>query len=166
LDEHCAECGFIYDLDLAPDAADTCRRLAREFANVLTATPIERVRIRPSPGTWSMLEYACHVRDVLLVQRDRVLLARRVVDPEPPAMGRDERVVHDGYADQDPRAVARQMIDAADLFANVLDRLDAEAWQRGMVYGYPPPPRRRPLTWVAVHTVHELEHHLRDATTA
>ncbi len=40
-------------------------------------------------------------------------------------MGRDERVDHDGYADQDPAAVARQLVDAADLFANVLDRLAA-----------------------------------------
>jgi DinB superfamily len=164
LDEHCNECGFTYDLDSAADAADACRRLAREFAETLTATGAAPVRRRPSADVWSMLEYACHVRDVLLVQRERVLLARRVIDPEPPAMGRDDRVAHDGYAEQDPRDVARQLIDAADLFANDLDRLDAEGWQRGIVYGYPPPARRRTLSWVAVHTVHELRHHLRDVT--
>jgi hypothetical protein len=165
LDEHCDACGFTYDLALARDAAERCRRLARELAAVLAQTPVETVRARPSPDTWSILEYACHVRDVLLVQRERVLLARRVADPEPPAMGRDDRVVHDGYAEQDPRDVSRQMIDAADLFANDLDRLDDEEWQRGIVYGYPPPPRRRSLAWLAVHTLHELQHHLRDVTT-
>ncbi len=34
------------------------------------------VRTRPEPSVWSALEYACHVRDALLVQRERVLLAQ------------------------------------------------------------------------------------------
>ena len=158
----CDECGFVYDLDEARDAAGECRRLAGEFASRLTTTPEPDLRTRPDSSTWSTLEYACHVRDVLLVQRERVILARRVDDPEPPAMGRDERVAYDGYGEQDPRAVSRQLLDASALFANVLDRLDDAAWERGIVYGYPPPPRRRSLGWVAVHTVHELRHHLQD----
>ena len=38
-------------------------------------------------------------------------------------MGRDERVDHDGYAEQEPDDVARQLTVAAQLFANVLGRL-------------------------------------------
>ena len=45
-------------------------------------------------------------------------------------MGRDERVEHDGYADQDPNDVARQTTDAASLFANVLSRLSARQRNR------------------------------------
>jgi hypothetical protein len=159
---HCDECGFTYDESRAGEAAGECARLARAMAARVTAAA--DVRARPAPETWSILEYTCHVRDVLIVQRDRVLLARREPDPAPPPMGRDERVEHDGYAEQDPEDVARQLVDAADLFANVLDRLDDEAWDRGIVYGYPPPPKRRTLRWVAVHTVHELTHHLHDVT--
>ena len=158
---HCQDCDYRYDEAAAPGAAARCRQLARELAAVL-GDGHRQVEVRPSPGVWSPLEYACHVRDVLLVQRERVLLARRVEDPAPEPMGRDERAAHDGYADQAPADVARQLVDAADLFAGVLDRLDAPDWDRGLVYGYPPPPKRRTLRWVAVHTVHEVLHHLGD----
>jgi hypothetical protein len=118
--------------------------------------------IRPRPDVWSPLEYACHVRDVLLVQRERILLARRVPCPELTPMGREERVDHDGYAIQDPSAVARQLTDAALLFGNVLSRLGKQDWERQVQYNFPEP-RPRSLRWVAVHTEHEVIHHLADA---
>jgi hypothetical protein len=100
------------------------------------------------------------MRDVLLVQRERVLAARRTDTPSFAPMGRDERVDHDGYAEQSPADVARQARDAAALFANVLARL-GDDWERTVVYNYPAP-FERSLRWVAVHTVHEMHHHLLD----
>jgi hypothetical protein len=76
-------------------------------------------------------------------------------------MGRDERVAHDGYAEQDPVDVARQLTDAAALFVGVLARLDAADWERAVVYVYPEPAERT-LRWVATHTLHEVRHHLLD----
>ena len=80
-------------------------------------------------------------------------------------MGRDERVDHDGYAEQDPDDVTRQATDAATLFVNVLDRLGPDEWQRTVVYNFPAPTERS-LRWVAVHTLHEVQHHLSDAQSA
>jgi hypothetical protein len=127
----------------------------------LLVAPGPTPQVRRSAGTWSPLEYGCHVRDVLLVQRERVLEARRTDTPSFSPMGRDERVGHDGYADQAPADVARQLGDAAALLANVLARLDPGEWDRTVVYWYP---RRaeRSLRWVAVHTVHEVRHHTLD----
>ncbi len=119
------------------------------------------LRTRRQHQLWSPLEYGCHVRDVLLVQRERVLAARRVEQPSFDPMGRDERVEHDGYAEQEPRDVARQLTDAALLFANVLDRLDPEDWGRTVMYNYPKQ-FERSLRWVAIHTLHEVQHHLLD----
>ncbi|WP_339401901.1 DinB family protein [Nocardia sp. XZ_19_385] len=76
-------------------------------------------------------------------------------------MGRDERVEHDGYADQQPADVGRQITDAAQLFANVLDRLDDVDWARTLIYSFPAR-EERSLRWLAVHTLHELRHHLLD----
>lgn len=76
-------------------------------------------------------------------------------------MGREERAEHDGYNEQDPTDVARQLIDAAALFSNVLARLSAEDWDRTVIYHYPET-SERPLRWVAIHTAHELRHHLLD----
>jgi hypothetical protein len=157
----CGECGFTYDEGEALGAAATIRVLAVEIAALLGGDEAA-VRARPDASTWSALEYGCHVRDVLLVQRERVLLVRRAGHVAPEPMGRDERVDHDGYAEQQPEAVARQLGDAASLFANVLDRLDSASWDRQLTYNYPPPPKHRSLRWVAVHTVHELTHHLHD----
>ena len=157
--EQCDECGFTYDVAAAPDAGRAIVTGADEVAQVL-ADGAADIAARRRPDLWSPLEYGCHVRDVLQVQRERVLLVRREDRPSFVPMGRDERVDHDGYADQDPTDVARQVRDAAALFANVLDRLGPD-WDRTGTYNYPEPTERS-LRWIAVHTVHEVCHHLLD----
>ena len=158
--DRCDECGFEYELDAAPRAGPAIVRDADEIAAVLTGSTQE-LRLRSRAQEWSPLEYGCHVRDVLLVQRERVLAARRMDTPSVDPMGRDERVVHDGYAEQDPIDVARQLTDAALLLANDLTRLDSADWERTLMYNYPAW-FERSLRWVAVHTLHETHHHLLD----
>ena len=157
--EQCSECGFGYDLSEAAMAAQAIRAAIGEVVTILRSDV--DLRSRPEPGVWSPLEYGCHLRDVLLVQRERALAARRVDLPSFPPMGRDERVEHDGYGEQELEDVARQLADAAQLFANVLDRLSDSDWTRGLVYNYPEP-QERSLEWLAVHTLHEARHHLLD----
>jgi hypothetical protein len=152
----CTECGFTYD-----ESLDVPPLLVAGVAETVSLLRTGDLRTRRSPEVWSPLEYACHLRDMLLVQRERVLLARRVVRPDCTPMGRDERVEHDGYADQAPADVARQLTDAGELFANVLRRLPAHEWERAVLYRYPEPTVRT-LRWVALHTLHEVRHHLLD----
>jgi hypothetical protein len=156
----CETCGFAYDLDLADGAAERILAGVLELGDVVRS--LDEPARRPEPATWSPLEYLCHVRDVLLVQRERVLQARREDTPSFAPMGRDERVDHDGYAEQDPEDVIRQAADAASMFTNVLARLGEGDWERRVTYNFPTPMERL-LRWVAVHTVHEVEHHLGDA---
>jgi DinB superfamily len=158
--DRCSECGFAYDLDEAESAGATIVAGVAPLAAILRDTP-SGLAHRARPDTWSPLEYGCHTRDVLLVQRERVLAARRVDRPSFDPMGRDERVEHDGYAQQDPGAVARQVTDAAAMFALVLGRLEPADWDRRVLYNYPAR-MERSLRWVAVHTVHEVHHHLFD----
>jgi hypothetical protein len=158
--EHCAECAFTYDLAAAPAAGaaitEDCAEAATLLVRHATTAPTRR-----EANIWSALEYGCHLRDVLLVQRERVLLALRIDEPAPEPMGRDERAVLDGYAEQVPTDVARQLSDASALFTNVLDRLSHDQWERTMIYNYPTPGPQS-LRWVAVHTEHEARHHLAD----
>lgn len=159
--DRCEECGFEYTMSTVPNAASSIVAGVAEFATLLRDSDAD-LRTRRRPATWSPLEYGCHLRDVLLVQRERVLAARRMDRPSCDPMGRDERVDHDGYGDQQPADVARQLTDAAHLFTNVLNRLSPDNWDRRVVYNYP---KRfeRSLRWVAVHTLHEVSHHLLDA---
>jgi DinB superfamily len=158
--DRCADCGFTYDLNQSPTAAQDIPERVAEIAAILRDRDVDLIS-RRRPGVWSPLEYGCHLRDVLLVQRERVLAARRMNRADCPPLGRDERVAHDGYAEQEPGDVARQLADAAQLLANVLVRLAPDDWDRTVVYHYPETCERS-LRWVAIHTLHEAQHHLLD----
>jgi hypothetical protein len=158
--ERCEECGFDYYLDGATGAGAAMTAGVAALAQTLTSGEPD-LATRRRPELWSPLEYGCHLRDVLLVQRERALLARRSERPSLPPMGRDERVEHDGYAAQDPADVARQLVDAVKLFTNVLSRLGDDDWERTVIYNYPAP-QERSLRWLAMHTLHEVRHHLLD----
>jgi DinB superfamily len=133
-------------------ACDAAAQLLRTSADV---------RHHRAAGRWSSLEYACHVRDVLLVQRERVLKAMRGHGDEPFRMGRDERVHDDGYNEQGPLDVAVHLEQSAILFTGLLDRLTPGDWDLELDYPFPESAMRK-LRWVAVHTAHEVIHHLHD----
>jgi DinB superfamily len=158
--DYCGDCDFAYNLDQAIGALSDIRQLSAEVAAILENEEHD-VRRRPGPDTWSPLEYGCHIRDVLLVQRERALAGRRTSGAELTAMGREERVEHDGYNEQNPADVARQVVDSAMLFTNVMSRLTAKDWDRTVVYNYPET-YERSLRWLAVHTLHDVRHHLLD----
>src|SRR5689334_9106623 len=95
--EHCDECGFVY-ADLAPDDVPgvLLEGTAAHRDRLVTAGP-DLVRRRPEPDTWSALEYVAHLRDVLLVQRERVIRALVEDVPPVPPMHRDDRPRIAGY---------------------------------------------------------------------
>jgi len=157
----CAQCGFSFSLDDADLVGPLIVEGVRGVVALLAEADPSQLRERPDPQTWSAHEYACHLRDVFLVQRERVLLARREERPDMVAMGRDERVEHDGYASQETADVARQLGDAAAMFAHTLSMIDSAGWERTVVYLYPERAERT-LRWVAAHTLHEVRHHTAD----
>ena len=157
--DRCDGCGFEYDLAGAPGAGNAIIHGVHDLAQILR-TARDAVPRRESQ-TWSPLEYGCHVRDVLLVQRERVLAGRRMDCPSFDPMGREERAEHDGYAEQKPPRVANQLTEAAFMFANALARLGPDDWERTVMYNYPSVSERS-LRWLAVHTEHEVVHHLLD----
>jgi hypothetical protein len=112
---------------------------------------------------WSPLEYACHVRDVLLVQHDRVVLALETDEPTFVPMRRDERADELKYNEQDPAVVADEINTASAAFIALYEQMNDEQWNRRGVYNYPTP-QLRTMEWIAIHTVHELLHHRGDIT--
>ena len=135
--DYCDDCAFRYDAVAQGEISTALRTLAGDYVRLLTpdssAGPdVEhdhRWRAQPVSGVWSALEYACHVRDVLTVQRERVQQVLREDRPAFVPMGREERVARDHYNDQSPETVAMELAAAVASLAAELDALDAAGWR-------------------------------------
>lgn len=162
--DRCEACDFVYDAVPVADVAPQLRAMPARYAEAVTAADRDGLaRTRPEPATWSAVEYACHVRDVLAIQQERVSLALHHDRPDFPPLRRDERAVEERYNDQDVGAVLDGLAEAAQRFADALDALDADQWQRTGVYHWPETAERS-MAWLARHTLHESIHHLADIT--
>jgi DNA segregation ATPase FtsK/SpoIIIE, S-DNA-T family len=162
----CEQCHFTH-ADLAADATPGAlrhgARAIRERLGTSLDSPggLERLRSRPEATTWSALEYAGHVRDVLFVQHDRLYRALVEEVPAFAAMHRDERVVLGGYNDEDPATTGTEVTIAADLLGRLLARLRASDWSRRCIYNFAAP-TEVDVIWLARDSVHEVVHHLLD----
>ena len=164
--ERCDSCQFVYaDVD-APALPTRFAAFGTRYRSLLL--PPDRpsawdslLRTRPAEGVWSALEYACHVRDVFLAQRDRLYTALVEDTPTFTPMYRDQRVTLARYNAQDPEEVVVQLTTAARLIAQAFDALDSAQLQRRCIYNFPAPTERS-LLWVGQHAIHEGEHHFRD----
>ena len=72
------------------------RRNARQWQDVL-AGPGDTAH-RLSPGIWSALEYACHVRDILRLYDERLVLMLTTGGPRYPNWDQDATAVAGRYA--------------------------------------------------------------------
>lgn len=158
IEKPCPECGFDASTFAAEDVPALLRENAAAWPLVLARPD---VRVRPDDATWSPLEYAAHVRDVFRLYDHRLALMLTEDDPLYPNWDQDETAVADRYNEQDPAAVAEELVAAgavvADSFAGVSD----EQWQRRG--------RRSDGVGFTVETlakyfVHDPIHHLWDVT--
>jgi S-DNA-T family DNA segregation ATPase FtsK/SpoIIIE len=156
----CDECGLVYATISPVEIPGALRAFGPGYGSRLGEEPA-RLRSRPSPAVWSVLEYACHVRDVLEVQRERLALALVEDRPTFVPMGRDARVVDGRYNEQDPSAVAHQLAVNAEAIAAAFAALGPAEWERTGIYNWPTSAERSML-WLGQHTIHEGRHHLRD----
>lgn len=159
--ESCDECRFVYASVAAAEVPDRLRSFGPRYAERLTAADETAARRRPAPDVWSAVEYGAHVRDVLLVQRERLHLALITDEPAFPPMHRDERAVNAAYATTPIDDLVIEVDVAAKLLARDAATLDTDALDRTGTYFYPAPARRS-LLWLLRHTIHEGEHHLID----
>lgn len=155
------ECGFDYAGIDRVDIPDVLRSLGVRYRDTLGEIDDAALRAHPLPDTWSALEYACHMRDVFRVQRERVLLALSEEEPAFAPMRREERVVEERYNEQQAVQVGGEITDAAESLAVEFETLDEDAWNRTGVYNWPER-RVRTVDWIGRHTIHEGEHHLQD----
>ena len=153
IDRPCPECG--YDAALHPDAsiAASIRANAAAWPAVLRRA---NVRVRPNDSTWSPLEYAAHVRDVLRIYRERLALMLDTDDPLYPNWDQDATAIAERYNEQDPAEVATELADAASALAAAFDAVSIAGWQR---VGRRSDGAEFTVSSLSKYLLHDLEHH-------
>jgi hypothetical protein len=156
LAERCPECGLAAgDVDPTAIGARTRADLTRWTA-VLSRTD---ARDRPAPTTWSPSEYACHVRDVYVLFRERLELMLTEDDPQFANWNQDETAIADDYASQDPVTVAAQLVPAGEALAEAFDSVPADAWDRT---GRRDDGSKFTVATFGQYFLHDVVHHLHD----
>jgi SAM-dependent methyltransferase len=160
LDRPCPECGFSADRVTADRIGEVVRDNATAWAAVLT---VPDVAVRPEPGTWSVLEYACHVRDVHRIFDLRVRLMLDEDDPHFPNWDQDETAIAERYGEQDPAVVSEELLEAATVVADRYDSVPPDAWSRR---GFRSNGSQFTVESIGRYHLHDIVHHLHDVRGA
>lgn len=156
LERPCPECGF----DASGIHGERIGGLVRETAGawqaVLAGADIRR---RPSPDTWSALEYGAHCRDVYAIFAERVRLMLIADDPQFANWDQDATALEKRYWESDPATVSTEIMVVAGEAAQAFDNVEDDQWSRTG--------RRSNGSAFTVETlgryfVHDLVHHLHD----
>ncbi len=159
----CAQCGMVVADTPARALGATVREEVHAFGLLVTLADDVALRRRRGPESWSALEYAVHVRDVLRVFAERVVLALRLDDPE---LGwwDHEAAIADGLANEsDVSAVVDDLARNSAHLSEALRAVEEDDWSRGAT--------RRETERFTIDTLgrfalHEVVHHRWDAQQA
>jgi hypothetical protein len=160
----CGECHFVYDDVGIADGIEKLRALPRRYRTPLTRfLPGEDgdaiVRTRPDPETWSALEYAAHMRDVVMLWGWGLNEVFKHDDPVIPVPSSAELdAVTADYSSLGPVEVADQLAANVERMAAKADAAPTEAWDRSGDFGGDKITARDILRKV----IHEGNHHLLD----
>lgn len=160
LDRPCPECGF----EAATVTVDRVPAVIRDNATTWEAVlTLDDAGTRPDPGTWSPLEYACHVRDVHRIFDERVAMMLAEDGVRFANWDQDETAVEDRYAEQDPATVATELLDAAGSVAERYESVPPDAWGRR---GLRSNGSAFTIESIGVYHLHDVVHHAWDVRAA
>ncbi len=160
LERACPDCGLDTPAVVREDVAGLVRANAAAWVTVLAAEDGE-LRRRPRPEVWSALEYACHVRDVFRIFDVRLSLMLAQDGPLFANWDQDETALAERYGEQDPKTVAADLAEAAEILAAGFEKVTGEQWQRT---GNRSDGARFTIESFARYLIHDPLHHLYDVT--
>jgi len=166
LQDDCLECHFSAAAITPANAEDTLRTVGtryHEWLSEIEARDVDGavIRTRPNPKTWSPLEYAAHMRDVIALwgwalhktlTEDQPSLPRP--DPDLP----DRAASESAYNSQDPSTVTRELSENAERMARKITTIAPEQWHRFSLFGE----MRVTALDIVRKVAHEAHHHLLD----
>jgi hypothetical protein len=156
LERPCPECGFDARTFDAAAVGEAIRSNASEWHTVLASPD---VGMRPEPGRWSPLEYACHVRDVFRIYLHRLDRMLTEDGPHYDNWDQDATALAERYDLASPPAVAAELTVAAGALADRFDGVADDEWSRT---GFRSDGAAFTVDTFARYFVHDPIHHLWD----
>jgi len=151
-----AHLGQIEHIKKRWDILSKLQETPRALASLLRGVPHEVLRRKPAPEKWSMLEIACHLRDV-----EQLFLERhaKMANHDRPALrmiNQDELAVALKYNEDDPGAAMREFRALRTQTTALLSALAHQSWQRIGLH-----PKRGEFSIAAqaeIHVNHDANH--------
>jgi hypothetical protein len=156
LERPCPECGFDPDT-LTPQ--DVARRIDATLPRWDAVLRRADVRGRPDDSTWSALEYACHVRDVFGLFRERLGLMLAEDGARFADWDQDATALEKDYARADPEAVRAELAELGAQSRDAFMDVPQDAYGRR---GLRSNGSEFTVVTLARYFLHDVEHHLRD----
>jgi hypothetical protein len=158
-DHHCPACRYSYAATSVAAALALIESVPSRAAELSADLGEPAVRTRPEPGTWSALEYVCHLRDVYMTSTIRLHRVRTEDRPALEPMLNELRARRFGYRGLRLDAVLDELTASADGFRYEVGKVSADGWYR---VGMRQPGEYRTALWLVRHAAHEGIHHLAD----
>jgi hypothetical protein len=159
LERSCGECGFDPEQFHRSLTASAIRENAVAWALILKR---DDVMVRASDDRWSDLEYACHVRDVYRIFDQRLAAMLAEDSPMFENWDQDASAVLDRYDLQDPGVVSRELLLAAENYADRFDSVRKIEWTRP---GTRSNGSHFTVETLAIYGLHDCSHHVWDVTS-
>lgn len=158
-DHDCPSCRISY-ADLTVEAASRMLEDLPDAASIAAAeVPQRRLRVMPDPGTWSPVEYLCHLRDVAMTSTIRLYRARTEERPVLEPMFNDLRARRFRYGEADAAGVLVELGRVVEGLVDEIARVRDDGWERTVTRL---PGEERTVRWLVRNAAHEGRHHLED----
>lgn len=156
----CPDCGFDAGATAVDDVPGIVDDVVALFTDRLAAAD---AAARSTPQVWSVLEYACHLRDVCAVFDERLRAMLTGDDPQFANWDQDATALQRQYWRQQPQPVAVELAAAAARIVSTIRGVRGAQWNR--------PGRRSNGSVFTTETLvqyfaHDLVHHAWDVRLA
>ncbi|MFG2693794.1 DinB family protein [Kitasatospora sp. NPDC048407] len=160
LERPCAECGLDTSAVGFEQVPGMIRANAAAWTELLAGDPAV-LRERPRAEVWSVLEYACHVRDVFRLFDVRLKLMLAEDDPLFANWDHDATAVEERYGEQEAAVVSEELADGAEQLARSFETVPDAARART---GLRSDGARFTVESFARYLIHDPVHHRYDVT--
>lgn len=152
----CPDCGFDASSTTPATLATTIPALLPRWQQALKRADVEQ---RPNDSTWSVLEYAAHIRDVFDLFAGRLEAMLATDNPTFSDWDQDQAALDGNYDSLEPSEVSGELVQCGQDAAEAFGAVNSELWERR---GLRSNGTEFTILTLSGYFLHELIHHLHD----